>query len=250
MELNPSAMDEPPEIKQSRTIRIGPDQVTITDQEVFIEAKHEMPDWQVREFKVIPIYFEDKKYFLAEKRKVQPPYALRYVLRPWPEGHIDGAPIFHTYDAQAVADRDSTRRSGQRDELVRLSLMPLYPFLGFLWSGAQRKLIRFGFVPQSLTGVSIFTGFSLILLQGAFAAVMLNVTARVGNLMLGGMIRAIAGQDHFHIGPIDIPVALLDSLLLFALLADVPVRYSLHLREEEWAGGFLEWMVPRSWRRT
>jgi hypothetical protein len=41
-------MDEPPEIRQPRSIQIGPDQVTITDQEVVIEAKHEMPDWQVR----------------------------------------------------------------------------------------------------------------------------------------------------------------------------------------------------------
>ena len=242
-------MDEPPEIRQPRSIRIGPDQITITDQDVVIEAKHEMPDWQVREFKVIPIYFEDKKYFLAEKRKVQPPYAFRYVLRPWPESHFESATFFHTYDAQAVAERESTHRSGQRDELVRLSLLPFYPFLGFLWSGAQKKLIRFGFVPQSITGASIFAGFCLMLLQGAFAAVMVNISVRAGKLMLGGMIRAFAGRDHFHIGPIDIPVALLDFLLLMAFLADVPVRYSHHLREPEWAGGFLEWMVPRSLRK-
>jgi hypothetical protein len=249
MELNPPAMDEPQEIKQPRSIRIGPDQVAITDQEVVIEAKHEMPDWQVREFRVIPIYFEDKKYFLVEKRKAEPPYAFRYVLRPWPESHIESATFFHTYDSQAVAERDSTRRTGQRDELVRLCLLPLYPFLGFLWSGAQKKLVRFGFVPQSLTAASIFTGSCLILVQGAFAAVMVNVSARLGKLMLGGMILAFASQDHFQIGPINIPIALLDSLLLLAFLADVPVRYAHYLREEEWAGGLLEWMVPRSLRK-
>ena len=59
MELNPPATDEPPDIKQPRSFRIGPDQVTVTDQEVVSEAKHEMPDWQFREIKVIPIYFED-----------------------------------------------------------------------------------------------------------------------------------------------------------------------------------------------
>jgi len=243
-------MDEPPEIEQPRSIQIGPDQVTISDREVLIEAKREMPDWQVREFKVIPIYFEDKRYFLAEKRRAEPPYAFHYVLRPWPEGHIDAAALFHTYDAEAVAERDLAHRSGQQEELARLSLLPLYPFLGFLWSGPQRKLIRFGFLPQSITGASIFTGFCVMLLQGAFTAVMVNISARTGKLMLGGMIRAFAGQDHFHIGPIGIPVALLDCLLLLALLADVPVRYSLYLKEEEWAGGFLEWMVPRSWRKN
>ena len=239
-------MDGRGEIKQPRTIRIGSDQVTITDQEVVIEAKQEMPDWQVREFKVIPIYFEDKKYFLLEKRKSQPPYAFRYVLRPWPQSHIESATFFRTYDAQAVAERDSTRRSGQREELVRLSLLPLYPFLGFLWSGAQKKLIRFGFAPQSITGASIFMGFCLMLLQFTFVAVMVNASARLGKLMLGGMIRAFAGQDHFHAGPIVIPVALLDCLLLLSFLVDVPVRYSLYLKEEDWAGGFLEWLLPRS----
>ena len=47
VELNRPAMDVPQEITQPRSIRIGPDQVTITDQEVVIEAKHELPDWQV-----------------------------------------------------------------------------------------------------------------------------------------------------------------------------------------------------------
>jgi len=242
-------MEGPEEIEPPRLIQIGPDQVTMLDQEVVIEAKHEMPDWQVREFKIIPIYFEDRKYFLAEKRQAQPPYAFRYRLKPWPESHVESAPFFHTYDAQAVAERDSTRRSGQQEELVRLALMPLYPFLGFLWSGAQRKLIRFGFAPRSITGASIFSSFGLLLLQGAFAAVMMNASARAGNLMLGGILRAFAGQDHFRIGPIAIPIALLDSLLLVALLVDVPVRYSNWLREEDREGGFLEWMVPRSLRK-
>src|SRR6185503_8510864 len=177
------------------------------------------------------------------------PYAFRYVLRRWPEAHIDSAPFFHTYNAETVAERDWTRRSGRREEWARLALMPFYPFLGFLWSGAQKKLIRFGFAPQSITGVSIFFGFCLLLLQGAFAAIMLNVGARMGNVTLGGMMLAFTGHTHFQIGPISIPVSLLDSLLLIALLADVPVRYSHYLGEEEWAGGFLEWMVPKSLRK-
>ena len=49
MELNQPGMDEPEETRQLRSIRIGPDQVTISGQEVVIEAKHEMPDWQLRE---------------------------------------------------------------------------------------------------------------------------------------------------------------------------------------------------------
>lgn len=243
-------MGEPPEIRPPRSIRIGPDQVTITDEEVVIEAMHEMADWQVREFKVIPIYFEDRKYFLREKRRSEPPCAFRYVLRLWPESHLESATFCYTYDAQAVAERDGVRRSGQRDEWVRLSLLPLYPFLGFLWSGAKKKLMRFGFAPHSVTGASIFLGFCVILLQGSFAAVMLNASARSGKVMLGGMVCAFAGQDHFHLGPIGLPVVLFDILLLTSMLVDVPVRYSIYLKDEESAVGFLEWMRPRSWRRN
>lgn len=47
-----------------------------------------------------------------------------------------------------------------------------------------------------------------------------------------------------HPGPISLPVAILDGLLLLALLGDVMVRYTRYLRDEEWAGGFLEWLVP------
>jgi hypothetical protein len=37
---------------------------------------------------------------------------------------------------------------------------------------------------------------------------------------------------------------ILDSLLLVALIVDVPVRYSHYLRDDQWAGGFLEWLKP------
>ena len=41
-------MPEQPETNKERKIRIGPDQVTVTDNEVVIEARHEMPEWEVR----------------------------------------------------------------------------------------------------------------------------------------------------------------------------------------------------------
>ena len=61
-------------------MQIGPDRVTFTDDKVVIEAKHEMPDWEVRELNPVPVYLEDKKYFLVEKRRSDPPYAVRYLL--------------------------------------------------------------------------------------------------------------------------------------------------------------------------
>jgi hypothetical protein len=242
-------MPEQLETKKTRVIRIGPDQVTVTDEAVIIEARREMPDWEVREFQPPPIYFEDKKYILAEKRKGQPPYSAGYVLWPWPADKIPNAKQFHNYDAEAVAERDSARQSEKRDEVVWICLLPLYPFLGLLWSSAQQRLTQFGFVPRTITGISIFTVFCLLFAQGVFAVVMINSSARSGQMMVGGLIRAMINQDHFQVGPVSVPVAILDFLLALAFLADVAIRYSCFLREHEWTGGFLEWMVPQSLRK-
>src|SRR5215471_17880599 len=69
-----------------KVLKIGPDRVTITSDQVTIEAKHEMPDWSVRELNHVPLYFGENKYYLVEKSKSRPPYAARYVLHPWPDG--------------------------------------------------------------------------------------------------------------------------------------------------------------------
>src|SRR5215469_2176213 len=98
-------MNAPPETPQAvleRTVKIGPDRVIVTEDLVTIDAKHEMPDWKVRAYKVIPIYFENKKYYLAEKRQGEQPYSVRYLLKPWVDGKIDSAAIFQTYDAETA----------------------------------------------------------------------------------------------------------------------------------------------------
>jgi hypothetical protein len=238
-------MPETLESNSERVINVGPDRVTIREQQVIIEAKHPMPDWEVRELNPVPIYFEDRKFHLVHKGKAERPYAVRYSLQPWPEGHSSGTMLFFNYDAEAVAERDGGRRVGQRDELFRAFLIPVYPFLGLLWSGTQRRLTRFGFVPHAISGVSIFITFCLAFGQMVFASIMLNASARTGKVMVGGYIRALAGGDHFHIGPVSIPVWLFDCLLMLALVADFAIRYSNYLREDQWAGGFLEWLVRR-----
>jgi len=212
---------------------------------VLIEAKHEMTDWEVRELNPAPIYFEDKKYFLIEKRRSDPPYIVRYLLSAWPADESAGTKLFFTYDAETVAEREANYRLGNRDEVVRLGLLPLYPLLGLLWSGTQQRLTRFGFVPRAITSASIFIVFCLLFAQGVFACVMINTSLRSGKLMVGGIIRAMVAEDHFHIGPVSIPVMLIDCLLLVAFVADVLARYSRYLHEDQWSGGFLEWLFRR-----
>jgi hypothetical protein len=239
-------MPEPSEIKNAKTIRIGPDQVTITDNEVVIETKHEMPDWKVQTVQVPAIHFEGRKYILVEKGQARSPYVIRYVLRPWPEGKVPNARVFHVYSAETVAERDSARRSGTREEIFRAQLVVFYPFLGLLWSGTQRRLVRLGFLPHAITGISIFTVFSLFFTQMAFIALMMQASARSGNIMIGGIIRAMMDSNYIHIGPVSFPVGILDGLLTLAMLCDVLVRYTRYLREDDWAGGFLEWLIPRA----
>jgi hypothetical protein len=227
-----------------RVFEVGPDRVTVTANEAVIEAKNEMPDWEVREENYVPVYLEDKKYLLVQKRRGQPPYGVRYLLHPWPQYQATNAKTFLTYDAEAVTEREARLRTGQLDELGRAFLMPLYPLLGLLWSGMQKRLHRFGFVSHAITGFSVFTVFSLLFAQGVFAVIMLNMSLRSGKLMLGGFLRALISSDRISVGPLSVSVTLLDIIILLALIIDCIVRYSLYLRDDQWSGGFFEWIIP------
>ncbi len=219
--------------------------MAISDTEVVIEAKHETADWEVRNTNAPAIYFRDKKYLLVEKGEARPPYKVRYVLRPWPAGKIPNPKMFLTYGEDSVAERDSSRRGEALNEVMWVCLLPLYPFLGLLWSGAQQRLVRFGYVPRTITGLSIFTSFGMVLMQGVFVVVTINASMRLGKMMVGGIFQALSGQDALNLGLVSIPMFLFDGLLFVSCVADVCVRYSHYLREDQWIGGFLEWLMPR-----
>jgi len=89
-----------------------------------------------------------------------------------------------------------------------------------------------------------------MLSQGAFIAMLLIASARSGKMMIGGMIRAFMNQNYLQIGSANVPVAVFDVLLGLAFLADVCMRYSHYLREDQWCGGFFEWLVPQFLRRN
>jgi hypothetical protein len=232
-------------VAEPRIIQVGPDRVTIKENEVIIDAKHRLEEWKVREINPWPVYFNDKKYNLIHARKGQKPYETTYLLVPWPADLSTTAKGFYTYDAEAVAERGATKRRGQFDDIGKAFLMPFYPFLGLFWSGIQTRLSRFGFVPRTITGVSIFVVFSMIFAQGVFAIVTINGSIRSGKIIIGGFLRAISSQDNLQIGPLGIPIAILDCVLVVVLLADVAMRYTYYLREHDWAGGLLEWVIRR-----
>ena len=237
---------------QVETIKVGPDRVTITGKQVVIEAKHAMPDWQVREFSPIPIYFRDQKMFLRQKVAAQKPYAVRYLLEPWPEG-TPQANLTFSYDAEAVAQRDAGVRGGHVDDAGRAALILFYPLLGLLWSNTKEKLRRFGFEPRSITGVSIFLVFGLVLLDGVYAKMLLFGSMKAHQTMVGGMLRAFAGTDWITLGPIALQVLWFDVILFVLLVLDVLIRYSQHLRDDGTCWGFCEWLtclLPRGKRQV
>jgi len=230
---------------QPTVIQVGPDRVTISANEAVIEAKHPLRDWDLREINHVPVYLQEKKYYLVEKRKAASPYAVRYLLKPWGEYQETNAKGFLSYDAETVSARDGHLRAGKVDDLGRAFLMPFYPVLGLLWSGVQKRLVRFGFVPHVITGVSVFLTFSLVFGQSIFALILLNSSLRMGKVLVGGFLRALASSDYLVLGPIAVSYAVLDGLLLLTLIIDTLVRYALYARDDQWAGGFLEWALPR-----
>ena len=232
------------QIEAKETVKIGPDVVTITGDKVVIDAKHEMPDWQVREYAPAPIYFRDKKYFLRRKVAGEKPFKVRYHMEPWREGVAQGKVTF-TYDAETVAQREGELRGGRLDDAGRAGLIFFYPVLGLLWSEPKEKLRRFGFDPRGVTGISIFLVFGIALLDLVFAKAMIFKGLKSGDVGIGGILKAFSGADYLAIGSLQIQMLWVDVVVFILLILDVLVRYSHHLKDEEPYYGFLEWLFPR-----
>jgi hypothetical protein len=228
---------------ESETFSLGSDRVTVSDYWVVIEARHEMPDWRVREFARIPIEFGDCIYFLRAKEPAEKPYAWRYLLEPWPAGHTETPKTLLTYDAQAVAERDAAHGETRRNEVYRALLFPLYPLLGLLWARTKERLVPLGFVSRVITGVSIFAGFAFALLQLVFWQVFILAGGLSGQLMLGGLFTALLDADTMSLGPLNVSTRLLDLILMAGCFLDSLVRYAQLMREVESPWGFGEWLI-------
>ncbi len=246
MEETITAVAEKPAAKPPRIINVGPDRVTIEDAQVVIEAKNPMPDWTVREYCRTPIWFQEQKYYLRQKRAAEKPYAMRYVLAPWSVeecGPTSAAEL--VYDAETVASRDQGVRMGRMEDIGKAFLLLFYPFVGFLWTRTKEKLARCGIVPRTVTGVSIMLEFGLVMLDGVFAKLLIMGSLRSGHLALGGILRAFIGQDYLNFGLFQVRVLWLDVVLFAFLLLDCVMRYGYHLADTENYLGVAEWIVRR-----
>jgi hypothetical protein len=228
-------------------LRVGPDEVSVVDNAIAIDARHRMPDWEVRDFEQVPVFFQDEKWLLVQVRKAPPPFAVRYILRRWPAEHLSSAKNFWSYDEETVAHREAHLRRRTFEEVVRALLMPVYPVLGLLWSGMQHRLTRFGFIPRSLTHASLYMMFLFVYVQGIFLLITLFAASRGGVGQIGGFFGTMVSRV-LRIGPVTLPMGWFDFLLAVICAADCLVRLSHYMREDQWSGGFLEWLRPA--RRT
>ncbi len=194
--------------------RIGPDLVRIENGVLVIYSKRDMSDWVVREFKRPAIWFQGHKFYLRAKASAEKPFRWKYTLWPWPADMLEMPPYEIDYDEDYVCAREAEFKEGVTADSVHWALLPLYPFLGFLWSGLKGKLVDFGFNPRSLTSMSVMLEFGLMLLQGSY----------VGWLAQG---------------------VIANYVILLVLVADVIMRYDAVLGDRPIQPGFLEWLIRR-----
>jgi hypothetical protein len=218
----------------TQVLTVGKDRLTIRGEFVTIDAAAEIPDWQVREFQRMPIYLGEFKFFLRQKLPAEPGFRIRYLLERWPEdAHFDAGPISFIYDEQFVADRDAEMACNERYDKLGRILICLYPFLGFLWSGTKKRLVPAGFIPRSITGISIFTTVCLLVLQGTFIRMRLGLFT----VLFGNMAR-FEGL-----------LLTLDYALFGLMLVDIVLRFDQHLKGVENPWGFCEWITKPFRRR-
>ena len=149
-------------------VHVGPDLVRIEGDFLVIYSRRYMADWVVREFCRPAIWFQDQKFYLHSRRSVRGSRRWKYLLSPWPESDYDSSPYAIHYSEAYVRERESQCHSEFAALSVRHVLLPLYPFLGFLWSGLKDKLGAFGFNARSITSMSIILESGAAMMLGIF----------------------------------------------------------------------------------
>ena len=207
-------------------VNIGSDEVYLEGERVVIHAAEPM-QWPIREFCKVPIFFQERQYYLRSKRQDVPARRMVYELWPWPADLHEASHRAVVYDEFYVTERDAAAGTSRRHGRLYVALLPFYPLLGLFWSGfKQRVLGQVGFEPGSITRVSIALTFNLFIAQGIF----------VGWLG-GGLLTCFLGWAALR--PID-------WALMLILGADSAMRFGQSLKldvEHQW--GFCEWLLPR-----
>ena len=205
---------------------VGPDKVQVGDYTVTVFAMRPMPDWTVREFSIISIFFRGHKFYLKRKQEGPAPFAFRYELAPWFDQLGMESSLSIVYDEDYVANRDRDVRTVQRRDHLHSALFSFYPFLGFCWSGFKERVLGpIGFEPVDITEASVFVVFGFFMVEGIFTF-----------YFHSGFLAIVFGQE---------ALLWLDRILLILLPLDSAVRYGHVIRGDSYPAGFLEWLFKR-----
>lgn len=211
---------------EATQITVGPDLVEIGERTVTIFAMRPMPEWTVREFCIVPIFFRDHKFYLKRKSPGPAPYAFQYELAPWFPQLGTESTLKIVYDEDYVAERDQHVRAVRRQDHLHSALFAIYPFLGFCWSGFKERVLGpIGFEPVDITEASIMIEFGFFLAEAVFA---FYFHAGFLGVMFGR--RLLFG---------------LDLAFLLLLPFDCGIRYGRIIRGDSCPIGFLEWLFKR-----
>jgi hypothetical protein len=202
------------------TLSVGADRVVRNGGEITIQARVPMAGWEARRFRRAAIVFRGRRYRIVS-RTLRPDGSADYVLEPWPSGLADEPAAEIVYDDAYVAARDAALARQERAAAANVLFLPFTPFVGFLWSGAKRRVHeRFGIHPRSATEMSVWLEFGLLALAAALLSIHVMAGAFGPSPLPGGVLLAVAAL----VGP------------------DAVVRYGSALDESMEPPGLYEWL--------
>lgn len=217
---------------KTNELKIGPDTVEVYEGALTILAAREMQDWNIREFCRLPIYFQNRKYYVLKKSPAPAPHALRYDLALWTPDLPQEGTRFIIYDEDYVVQREREFQAGRKHDHLHSVLMAVYPLLGFCWSGfKQRVLSPIGFDPVAITTASIMFSFAFFMLEAIFVF-----------YFHYGFLATVVRRILF------VPTLWIDYFIFLTLPLDCLVRFGRILGGDSNPPGYLEWVFDR-WRK-
>jgi hypothetical protein len=195
-------------------LQVGPDLVRIEEGNLVIYSGRDMPDWVVREFCRPDIWFQEQRFYLCARQSMPGPFRWKYTLCPWQVEDLEPVPYSIRYSELYVQERERQFQSELAASSAHQFLLPVYPFLGFLWSGLKEHLESLGFNARSITSTSVMIEFGAVLVLGIYIG------------YLGGW-------------------SIINVLMLLTLTVDVVFRYDAVLRDKMRQPGLLEWCFRR-----
>jgi hypothetical protein len=202
---------------RSPSFTVGSDRVQRAGLALTIFSRIDMDDLQVRHYRRVAVWVDGLRYTVAG-RAAAGNGAIRYRLEPWPPDDADPPGTEVIYDRGYVEERDRLHSTRGRNVVISRLLLPVHPFLGFLWFPTKERLqLSLGVEPGRITGQGLFLQYLAILILGCLSIIARHAPLGLSNGWLFGLI--------------------------LVLLPDAIMRWSLS--NDGFPAGIFEWLVRR-----